>query len=382
MLLEYLRMKIEKKQIELALSQIKMPEGNITIWESGVVKNIQVFGDEIELDVEIKNPTLQYKKRVEVDCIKIIHEKVFQKAKIKVNFKILPSEVKPNQIRGKEIPGVQNIIAISSGKGGVGKSTITANLAVALSDLGHKVGVIDADIYGPSMHIMFDLEGAIPTTTNVNGKSKIKPLENYGVKLLSIGFFAQAQQAVVWRGPMASKALNQLIWDADWGDLDYLLIDLPPGTGDIHLSLVQSLPITGAVVVTTPQTIALADARKGVNMFQLDSINIPVLGVVENMAYFTPEELPENRYYIFGKEGARLLAEQMNIDLLGEIPLVQSVREAADIGRPAVLQGSTKVANALSDLAKKVVQNIDKRNNELEKTKAVELTHKAGCSIK
>ena len=207
-------MKIEKKQIELALSQIKMPEGNITIWDSGVVKNIQIFGDEVELDLEIKNPTLQYKKRVEVDCIKIIHEKVFQKAKVKVNFKILPSEMKPNQIRGKEIPGVQNIIAISSGKGGVGKSTITANLAVALSDLGHKVGVIDADIYGPSMHIMFDLEGATPTTTNVNGKSKIKPLENYGVKLLSIGFFAQAQQAVVWRGPMASKALNQLIWDA------------------------------------------------------------------------------------------------------------------------------------------------------------------------
>lgn len=375
-------MKIEKKQIELALSQIKMPEGNITIWESGVVKNIQVFSDEVELDIEIKNPTLQYKKRVEVDCIKIIHEKVFQKAKVKVNFKILPSEVNPNQIRGKEIPGVQNIIAISSGKGGVGKSTITANLAVALSDLGHKVGVVDADIYGPSMHIMFDLEGANPITTNVNGKSKIKPLENYGVKLLSIGFFAQAQQAVVWRGPMASKALNQLIWDADWGDLDYLLIDLPPGTGDIHLSLVQSLPVTGAVVVTTPQTIALADARKGVNMFQLDSINVPVLGVVENMAYFTPEELPENKYYIFGKEGARLMAEQMNIDLLGEIPLVQSVREAADIGRPAVLQGSTKVANALSDLAKKIVQNIDKRNNELEKTKTVELTNKAGCSTK
>ena len=382
MLIVYLRMKIEKKQIELALSQIKMPDSNITIWDSGAVKNIQVFGDEIELDVEIKNPTLQYKKRVEVDCIKIIHEKVFQKAKVKVNFKILPSEMKSNQIRGKEIPGVQNIIAISSGKGGVGKSTITANLAVALLDLGHKVGVIDADIYGPSMHIMFDLEGATPTTTNVNGKSKIKPLENYGVKLLSIGFFAQAQQAVVWRGPMASKALNQLIWDATWGDLDYLLIDLPPGTGDIHLSLVQSLPVTGAVVVTTPQTIALADARKGVNMFQLDSINVPVLGVVENMAYFTPEELPENKYYIFGKEGARVLAEQMNIDLLGEIPLVQSVREAADIGRPAVLQGSTKVANALSDLAKKVVQNIDKRNNELEKTKAVELTNKAGCSTK
>ena len=375
-------MKIDKKQIELALDSVKMPEGDLSIWGSGVVKNIQIFDTEVILDIEIKNPTLQYKKRVEVDCLKTIHDQVYEKASVKVNFTVVKAQVKPIQIKGNEIPEVKNIIAISSGKGGVGKSTITANLAVALSDLGHKVGIIDADIYGPSMHIMFDLEGANPITTNVNGKSKIKPLENYGVKLLSIGFFSQAQQAVVWRGPMASKALNQLIWDADWGDLDYLLIDLPPGTGDIHLSLVQSLPVTGAVVVTTPQTIALADARKGVNMFQLDSINVPVLGVVENMAYFTPKELPENKYYIFGKEGAKLLAEQMNIDLLGEIPLVQSVREAADIGRPAVLQGSTKVANALSDLAKKIVQNIDKRNNELEKTKTVELTNKAGCSTK
>ena len=375
-------MKIDKKQIEQALSQVKMPEGDKSIWDSKIVKNIQIFGDEIEIDLQINNPTLQYKKRLEVDCLKIIHDRVYQKAKIKVNFSILKSEKKSTQIRGKEIPGVKNIIAISSGKGGVGKSTITANLAVALSDMGYKVGVIDADIYGPSMHIMFDLEGAAPSTSVVNGKSKIKPLKNYGVKLLSIGFFAQAQQAVVWRGPMASKALNQLIWDADWGELDYLFIDLPPGTGDIHLSLVQSLPVTGAVVVTTPQNIALADARKGVNMFQLDSINVPVIGIVENMAYFTPSELPENKYYIFGKEGAKTLSEQMNIDLLGEIPLVQSVREAADIGRPAVLQGSSKVAIALYDLAKRVIENVDKRNIELEKTKTVELTNKVGCSAK
>ena len=375
-------MKINKKQIELALDSVKMPEGDLSIWKSGIVKNIQIFDTEVILDLEIKNPTLQYKKRVEVDCLKTIHEKVYEKASVKVNFTVVKAQSQPLQIKGNEIPGVKNIIAISSGKGGVGKSTITANLAVALSDLGHKVGIIDADIYGPSMHIMFDLEGANPGTVNVDGKSKIKPLENYGVKLLSIGFFTEAQQAVVWRGPMASKALNQLIWDSHWGELDYLLIDLPPGTGDIHLSLVQSIPVTAAVVITTPQPIALADAKKGVNMFQMDSINVPVLGVVENMAYFTPEELPENKYYIFGKEGAKVLAEQMDIDILAEIPLVQSVREAADIGRPAVLQGSTEVAIALSDLAKKVVINIDKRNEELEKTKAVELTNSAGCSTK
>ncbi|MBT6809106.1 MAG: Mrp/NBP35 family ATP-binding protein [Flavobacteriales bacterium] len=373
-------MKIEKNQIEAALNKIKLPEGDKTILESGVVKNIQIFGTEVLLDLEISNPTLQYKKRLEVDCLKIIHDEVYQKADVKVNFTVTKTESKPNIIKGKSIPGVKNIIAISSGKGGVGKSTITANLAVALSDMGHKVGVVDADIYGPSMHIMFDLEGSVPEAIEINGKSKIKPLENYGVKLLSIGFFAQSQQAVVWRGPMASKALNQLIWDANWGELDYLLIDLPPGTGDIHLSLVQSIPVTGAVVVSTPQAIALADAKKGVNMFQLETINVPVLGIVENMAYFTPEELPNNKYYIFGKEGAKGLAEQMNIDLLAEIPLVQSVREASDIGRPAVLQVSTDIAISLSNLAKKVIEKIETRNSELEKTKVVETSHSKGCS--
>jgi len=375
-------MNINKQQIEKALSLVKMPEGDKSIWESGVVKNIQIFGTEIILDLEITNPTLQYKKRVEVDCLKIIHDKVYEKADIKINTIVLKSEVKSNVIKGNEIPGVKNIIAISSGKGGVGKSTITANLAVALADLGYKVGVVDADIYGPSMHIMFDLEGAVPQSITIDGKSKIKPLENYGVKLISIGFFSQANQAVVWRGPMASKALNQLIWDAHWGELDYLLIDLPPGTGDIHLSLVQSVPVTGAVVISTPQTIALADARKGVHMFQMDSINVPVLGIVENMAYFTPEELPNNKYYIFGKEGAKGLAEQMNIDLLAEIPLVQSVREAADIGRPAVLQGATDIAIALTNLAKKVVEKIEQRNSEQDKTKVVKTSNTAGCSTK
>jgi ATP-binding protein involved in chromosome partitioning len=375
-------MNMDKQQIQNALSLVKMPEGDKSIWESGVVKNIQIFGTEIILDVEISNPTLQYKKRVEVDCLKIIHEKVYEKADIKINFTVLKTEEKATIIKGNEIPGIKNIIAISSAKGGVGKSTITANLAVALADLGHSVGVVDADIYGPSMHIMFDLEGAVPEAITIDGKSKIKPLENYGVKLISIGFFAQSQQAVVWRGPMASKALNQLIWDTHWGELDYLLIDLPPGTGDIHLSLVQSVPVTGAVVVSTPQNIALADARKGVNMFQMDSINVPVLGIVENMAYFTPEELPDNKYYIFGKEGVKGLAEQLNIDLLGEIPLVQSVREAADIGRPAVLQGATDIAISLTNLAKKVVEKLEKRNSEKDKTKVVETSNTAGCSTK
>lgn len=375
-------MNMDKQQIQNALSLVKMPEGDKSIWESGIVKNIQIFGTEIILDVEISNPTLQYKKRVEVDCLKIIHEKVYEKADIKINFTVLKTEEKATIIKGNEIPGIKNIIAISSAKGGVGKSTITANLAVALADLGHSVGVVDADIYGPSMHIMFDLEGAVPEAITIDGKSKIKPLENYGVKLISIGFFAQSQQAVVWRGPMASKALNQLIWDTHWGELDYLLIDLPPGTGDIHLSLVQSVPVTGAVVVSTPQNIALADARKGVNMFQMDSINVPVLGIVENMAYFTPEELPDNKYYIFGKEGVKGLAEQLNIDLLGEIPLVQSVREAADIGRPAVLQGATDIAISLTNLAKKVVEKLEKRNSEKDKTKVVETSNTAGCSTK
>ena len=374
-------MRLTKEIIFQALSNITLPNEGQSIVDSGAIKNVQIFGNDVEIDVEVKIPTFQYKKKVEVECIKAIHDYAFEKSKVKVNL-IVNAPKKEVKIKGNAIPGVKNIIAISSAQEGVGKSTIAANFAVALVDLGYKVGIIDADIYGPSMHIMFGLEGEIPEAINIDGKSKIRPLESYGVKLLSIGFFAQSQQAVVWRGPMASKALNQLLWDTHWGELDYLVVDLPPGTGDVHLSLVQSIPLTGAVVVSTPQNIALADAKKGVNMFQMDSINVPVLGIVENMAYFTPEELPDNKYYIFGKEGAKGLAEQMEIEFLAQIPLVQSVREAADAGRPAVLQGSTPIALELLYMTKSILASINKRNVNLAPTKAVELTNSKGCSAK
>src|SRR5690606_11221935 len=251
-----------------------------------------------------------------------------------------------NVIKGKAIPGIQNIVAVASGKGGVGKSTVTSNLAVTLAKMGFKVGILDADIYGPSIPIMFDVENERPLAVNIDGKSKMKPVENYGVKVLSIGFFTRPDQAVVWRGPMAAKALNQMIFDAHWGELDFMLIDLPPGTGDIHLSIMQSLSITCAVLVSTPQKVALSDGKQGVAMFQQESINVPVLGIIENMAYFTPEELPNNKYYIFGKEGAKNLAEDLQVPFLGEIPLVQSIREAGDAGRPAAMQTATVLEKA------------------------------------
>jgi ATP-binding protein involved in chromosome partitioning len=249
-----------------------------------------------------------------------------------------------------------------------------------LAKMGFKVGVLDADIYGPSMPIMFDVEMEKPLSVTVDGKSKMKPVENYGVKILSIGFFTKPDQAVIWRGPMAAKALNQMIFDAAWGELDFLLLDLPPGTGDIHLSIMQSLPITGAVVVSTPQNVALADAKKGVAMFQQDSINVPVLGIIENMAYFTPEELPNNKYYIFGKEGAKYLAEDLDVPLLGEIPLVQSIREAGDVGRPAAMQVATPTEKAFEKLTQNVVQEVVNRNENLPETEAIKITTMAGCS--
>lgn len=373
-------MQITKDQVLKALSTITLPGGGADLVSAGAIKNVLIFGAEIVLEVEITNPTLQYKKKVEVECLKTLHQQVYEKADVKVNIKVNAPEQKPSRIRGNEIPGVKNIIAIASGKGGVGKSTITANLAVALADKGFKVGLVDADIYGPSMPIMFDVVNAKPKGREVEGKKKILPVESYGVKLLSIGFFANTDQAVVWRGAMASKALNQMLWDAEWGELDYLLVDLPPGTGDIHLSLVQSIPVTAAVVVSTPQKIALADARKGVAMFQMDSIGVPVLGIVENMSYFTPAELPEKKYYIFGESGAQQLADQLDLPVLAEIPLVQSVRESADVGRPAVMQGSTPAALAFVELATNVVVELAKRNEHLAATKRVEITTMSGCS--
>jgi len=375
-------MKIDKKDVLKALELITVPGEGKNMVESGAVTNIQIFGDEVEVDITIANPSLQARKKTEVEILKVIHREVYEKAKIKINIKVEAPAAKPkvNEIKGKPIPGINNIIAVASGKGGVGKSTVTANLAVTLAKMGFKVGLLDADIYGPSMPIMFDVANEKPLAVNVEGKSKMKPVENYGVKLLSIGFFTQRDQAVIWRGPMASKALNQMIFDAHWGELDFMLIDLPPGTGDIHLSIMQSLPVTGAVVVSTPQEVALADARKGVAMFQQDSINVPVLGIVENMAYFTPAELPENKYYIFGKEGAKNLAEDLNVPFLGEMPLVQSIREAGDVGRPAALQTATPVEKAFEELTKAVVSEVVARNKTMPPTEAIKITTMAGCS--
>jgi len=373
--------KLNKQDILKALENISTPGDGQNMIESGAVKNVMTFGDEVIVDITINNPSLQAKKRMEVDIMKTIHDKVYEKAKITVNVKVdAPASPKSNVIKGKPIAGIQNIVAIASGKGGVGKSTVTANLAVTLAKMGFKVGVLDADIYGPSIPIMFDVENEKPLAVNIEGKSKMKPVESYGVKILSIGFFTQPDQAVVWRGPMAAKALNQMIFDAHWGELDFMLIDLPPGTGDIHLSIMQSLPITGAVVVSTPQNVALADARKGVAMFQQDSISVPVLGIIENMAYFTPEELPENKYYIFGKEGAKNLAEDLSIPFLGEIPLVQSIREAGDIGRPAALQTTTVLEKSFEELTQNVVQEVVSRNEDLPPTEAIKITTMAGCS--
>lgn len=347
--------------------------------ESGAVQNIMTFGDEVVVDLMLSTPALHVRKRAEVDVMKAIHEHVYQKAKVKVNVKVNAPEKGP-EIKGKAIPGIKNIVAVASGKGGVGKSTVTANLAVSLAKMGFKVGILDADIYGPSATIMFDVEAERPLSVNVEGKSKMKPIENYGVKILSIGFFTKPNQAVIWRGPMAAKALNQMIFDAHWGELDFLLVDLPPGTGDIHLSIMQSLPITGVVVVSTPQKVALADAKKGVAMFQQESINVPVLGIIENMAYFTPDELPDNKYYIFGREGAKTLAENLQVPFLGEIPLVQSIRESGDVGRPAALQDGTPLADSLVKIMQNVVQETVRRNESIPPTEAIQITTMAGCS--
>ena len=375
-------MSFKKQDIYKALETITAPGEGKSLIENNNVTNVVIFGDEVNVDVTISNPTLQAKKKIESEITKAIKTNIDEKIEVIINLKVeKPAPKKdPNLIRGKEIPNIKNIIAIASGKGGVGKSTITANTAISLAKMGFSVGVLDADVYGPSQHIMFDVEKERPLSVNVDGRSKMKPVENYGVKLLSLGFFTNPDQAVIWRGPMASKALNQLIFDAAWGELDFLLIDLPPGTGDVHLSIVQALPINGAVVVSTPQNIALADAKKGVAMFQQDSIKVPVLGIIENMAYFIPEELPENKYYIFGKDGAKNLAEDINTKFLGEVPLVQSIREAGDVGHPVALQEGTVLENSFNEITKEMVVQLLKRNENLPPTEVVRITTMSGCS--
>ena len=365
-------MNLNKTEVTEVLKKVKSPAGNVSITESGELKNVQVFGNEVDVDLEIKSPALNVRKKLESDINTAIFSAFGLEVKVKINI-----EAKPVQ-QGPQGPAslnkVKNIIAVASGKGGVGKSTITANLAAGLAKQGYKVGLVDADVYGPSMPLMFDVVREKPKVQVIEGKQYMVPVESYGVKIMSLGFFAQPTQAVVWRGAMATKALKQMFGDVYWGELDFMLIDLPPGTGDVHLTIVQTVPVTGAIVVSTPQEVALADARKGVDMFQLDSINVPVLGLVENMAWFTPAELPENKYYIFGKDGVKGLSEQLGVPLLAQIPLVQSVREAGDVGRPALLQNDTPIAEKFKELAASVVEQISVRNATMGPTKKVEIT--------
>ena len=374
-------MTLNKKDITKVLETITAPGERKNLIESESVKNIVTFDKEVIIDLTISNPTLQAKKKVEVEIMKAIHDQINQKIDVKVNVStVVP--VKSIENTKPKVPGIQNIIAVASGKGGVGKSTITANMAVSLQKMGFKVGILDADIYGPSIHLMFDVANAKPLSIEIDGVSKMKPIESYGVKILSLGFFTDANQAVIWRGAMASKALNQMIFDSHWGELDFLLIDLPPGTGDIHLSIVQSIAVTGVVIVSTPQNIALADAKRGVAMFQQKDINVPVLGIVENMSYFTPAELPDNKYYIFGKDGAKNLAEDINTTFLGEVPLVQSIREAGDVGHPVALQDNTPLEIAFSEITKNALSQLVKRNNDLPPTEIVRITALSGCGAK
>ena len=343
------------------------------------IRNINIFSHEVVIDLSILNPTLQAKKKLE-SLIETAVLKNFQNfSKVVVNFFVVKEE-KASLIKGKAIKNIKNIVAVASGKGGVGKSTVTANLSISLAKMGFSVGVLDADIYGPSIPMMFDVLNEKPKSKNINGVSKMIPISSYGVKLLSIGFFTKIDQAVIWRGPMASKALNQMIFDCHWDELDFLLIDLPPGTGDIHLSIMQALPISGAVVVSTPQPVALADAKKAVAMFEQENIKVPVLGIIENMSFFTPDELPKNKYYIFGREGAKNLATDLKVPFLGEIPIYQSIREAGDIGRPASMQQKTMISNLLLEITKNVVYQLVKRNKELPKTEIIKITTMAGCS--
>ncbi len=339
------------------------------------IRNINIFGNEIVIDLVIDNPSLHAKRKLEKSIINSFDKN----HKIIVNFNVEKKEIASINKKNKLV-GIDNVIAISSGKGGVGKSTITSNLATSLSKMGFKVGILDSDIYGPSIPTMFDLEFSRPASVKIDNRSMIEPIENYGVKILSIGFFTEPNQAVIWRGPMASKALNQMIFDTNWGELDFLLVDLPPGTGDIHLSIVQSIPLNGAIVVSTPQKVALADAKRGISMFNQKNIEVPVLGLIENMAYFVPEDMPEKKYFIFGKDGVKNLADDSGVPFLGLVPLFKSIREASDFGHPASLQDNSVISKSFEEIAKNVVSSVVERNNHLPPTKIVKITTMAGCS--
>ena len=354
-------MSITKDKVLEALKNVDDPDLHKDIVTLGMVKDVEIDGKKVNFTVELTTPACPMKEVIHRACVNAITYYVDKEAEVNVN---MTARVTTQQNGNKEVmlPNVKNVIAIASGKGGVGKSTIAANLAVALSKMGAKVGLVDADIYGPSIPTMFDVVHEKPGATIINEKQYMLPVESYGIKVLSIGFFAPPSQAIPWRGPMASKALRQMFSDAYWGEIDYMVVDLPPGTGDIHLTFVSAVPITGAVIVTTPQEVALADARKALSMFQMPAVNVPVLGIVENMAYFTPEELPNNKYYLFGKEGGKQLAESANLPLLGQIPIVQSIREAGDAGRPAVMQDGSICSIAFMEMAQNIAQQIAIKN--------------------
>ena len=352
-------MLITKENVLAALKNVEDPDLKKDLVTLNMIEDLTVDGNKVSFTVVLTTPACPMKEMLENACRNAVKHFVNMEAEISI--KMSSRVTTPQQQFSKNI---KNIIVVASGKGGVGKSTVAANLALGLQLNGAKVGLIDADIYGPSVPIMFGLEGAKPKASEVNGKTSIEPIEKYGIKLLSIGFFTDPNQPVPWRGPMISTAVKQLFNDADWGELDYLVVDLPPGTGDIHITVTQSFPIAGAVIVTTPQQVALADARKGIGMFMMNAINVPLLGVVENMSYFTPAELPENKYYIFGKNGGETLANDYNAPFLGEIPLVQSISEAGDAGKPIILQENNPMAKAFSKLAQKVAQQVAIQNEK------------------
>ncbi len=362
-------MKISQEDILRALSKVHDPDLHKDLVTLNMIRNVAIEPDKVSFTVMLTTPACPLKEKIRRDCEVAVKEVIGDVIGLEIT---MGSSVTSAREDTPVLSGVKNIIAIASGKGGVGKSTVTANLAVALAQMGALVGLIDADIYGPSVPVMFNCEHEQPEVTQVEGKSRIVPLEQYGVKLVSIGFLTPPDSPVVWRGPMASSALKQFISDTLWGDLDYLFIDLPPGTSDIHLTLVQTVPVTGAIIVTTPQKVALADATKGLAMFNQPQINVPVLGIVENMAYFTPEELPDKKYYLFGKDGGKNLSEKYNVPLLAQLPLVQSIRESGDHGMPAVLKEGI-VSDAFKQLAEAVARQVAIRNAGMEQTKKVEI---------
>ncbi len=373
--------KLNKENVEALIKNISVQGKSGSILENGVIRDIKtksdIFGKKIEIDAVIDSPVVHIRKKLEDDIREALSQD-FGDVETKINIKV----VIPESEKEKPLKKIKNIIAVASGKGGVGKSTVTTNLATTLAKMGFKVGILDTDVYGPSIPLMFGTQGERPRATKVGDKTMIIPIEAHGVKNMSIGYFARPGQAVIWRGSMANSAINQMVFDTNWGELDFLLIDLPPGTGDIQLSVMQTLPVTGAVVVTTPQNVAVADVRKSIDMFKNPTINVPVLGIIENMSYFTPEECPENKYYIFGRDGGKYLAEDLGVAFLGEIPLVQSIRESGDYGRPAALQENTPIQKAFEEITKNVVEETIKRNKTLPPTEKIKITNQAGCSVK